>query len=225
MYKEKTDFHAHSTMSDGRLSISQSLERRKNYAKVLGISDHYLAIQQKQKWEQYILEILRNQELLEGQIAVKIGIEIFFDDLRNDFDNIRFGDLDYLIVERFEYQSIDEITPLLKELRACFEGDIIMAHPDFNTILFVNGENSFYEFLCLLRELRICIEINTNRSIFFDFPGGFKFFLNRKGIIMDNLNKAGSYVSIGTDAHSYKEQLFTRFTEIWTYLENDYKKL
>ncbi len=217
-YKIRTDLHAHTVYSDGVYSIEKSILKRQVIAKVLGISDHYHYLS-KDKWEEYIKEINYYKNRFDDH-TILVGLEIIFTDLKEYIHDIRFKDLDYLIIEDYETISmVENFEMVIDSLISKFSGDIIMAHPNFPTWKLMLGENRLFQVLTYLRDNDIAIEINVNQGYFHGIGDDFvELMSDNTNIYVQLLNMTDSLLSIGTDAHGYEEVLFSRFKMTYDYL-------
>jgi len=218
-YKTPTDLHAHTVYSDGIYSIEKSLLKRQDIAKVLGVSDHYHYLSE-DRWEEYIKEINYYKNKFNDH-TILVGLEIIFSDLKEYIHNIRFKDLDYLIIEDFETISlVENFETVIDSLISKFSGDIIMAHPNFPTWKLILGEKRLFQVLTYLRDNEIAIEINVNQGYFHGIGDDFSELMSDEdNIYVQLLNKTDSLLSIGTDAHGYEDVLFSRFKMTYDFLQ------
>ncbi|MBN2222590.1 MAG: hypothetical protein JW708_10325 [Vallitaleaceae bacterium] len=218
LYTSKTsDLHAHTIFSDGEVSVLESLELRKKYipsVEELGVSDHYREIIKRNNWKEYVSEIKKHQELFQGNgIRVLVGIEIYWQDLIKDFERIPFEDLDYVIIENYERISkLEDYDIVLAKLKQCFSKPILLAHPEFEEIIEKLGETGFRRLLRLLREKEIALEMNLNWGYWFASGCDPKRVFYEQSEIMNILHEEKALLSIGTDAHSYDEDFFRKYS-------------
>lgn len=212
LYKQPCDLHAHTKYSDGTKDIFDSIKTRLVYADILGISDHYRYIKNNDKWNAYIDEISRAKDHFEA--TIKSGVEIYFSDLVLDLNQIKYKDLDYIILEHYEQFNYQQLVATISELRSVFSKDIIMAHPDYVSWANWLGKEKLLEVMQVTKNLKIAIEINCNSGYFFGYGRSPQEAFEVKKNIGAELIR-DSIISIGSDAHAYEPMLLETFKECY----------
>lgn len=231
---KRHDLHAHTKYSDGAVSVQESINLRRGYADVIGISDHYrYLISESDKLSKYCDEIIdyKAKSLQKEQASpdVRLGIEVFYADLTYAIKNLVAYPFDFVILENFEYFADQEavlegIKNLIKSLESTGRHvEIILAHPNYEVWfghLSKIGKIGIRGMLEFLREHDICLEFNVNTGYFFSSGDVIAAIENEEDDLVKTLSDSGVDFAIGMDCHAYEEALFKGFDHLYTYFEH-----
>ncbi|MGC8585452.1 MAG: PHP domain-containing protein [Thermoplasmata archaeon] len=201
-----TDFHIHSNLSDGSVSVDEIINfADKHGFEMIGISDHYETSKTRSIKSKYLKNYIDGIRMISKKfnIPVKVGIEIDFSH-RTNFDEMNFDIINQLDYALFEYvqDPVWDGKPFWEFLEVYdkFEIPVGLAHNNIDK----NFKDVDYDnFLNTLESTGIFVEMNTNPiySMFSQqyFELSMSFFESIKGRNIP--------ISIGSDMHFYTNDM------------------
>lgn len=185
------DLHHHSMYSYDSTDTPRDvvLNAMANHVDVIGFTDHQFSV--RDKFDEYVNEILRLKNEFYGKIKILCGLEIGTRPMPEDFMASNSRKLDYCIFESLDNDKAMDFYEFL-EWRRLFECPVGLAHTD----VFKMSEKYGIDILSCLRDADIFWEMNTsgNYIYYYDFLTNVD---KRKKVY-----ESGIKMSVGSDTHS-----------------------